>query len=233
MSINKQHPTYLEFIKNEIKSLDFLKDQPYIDSNFYQLANKANILSSGFKRFRKPSQLNNVTFEFECELELMVEKKARRVFIGTIATPKFSLVSYMIAICESERDSNNLIRKFHFDYAIPNKNQEDKPIYHLQYGGEESPILRENSISAAHLFPKISVPRIFSTPVNLALILDMIFCEFVSEETSKIVARDEWRNFIKGNESFLLEPYYLRMKDFFIHKEHSSSRLLRDFQYGR
>lgn len=232
MSINQNHPSYERFIKNEIKTLDFIKDQSFLENSFLNLTSTAKMFSDGFRGI-KPKDLKSKPLDFECELELLVEKKPRRVFIGAKATPGFSHVSYMLAICESNQNNKELIRKFHFDYAIKVKKQADKPIYHLQYGGEESPMLSKEGISANKLHPKISAPRLFSPPINLALILDMIFSEFESAETVKIIMKPEWTDFIKFNEDFLLRPYYARVRDFFEHKEHSSGRLLRDFCYGR
>ena len=215
---------------NEIKTLGFIRKQTYLADNF-DLVSKAETFFSGFQGI-KNRHIGSKDFIFECELEMIVEGKPRRILLGANVRASFSMVSYMLAICESDKDNLNLIRKFHFDYALPRKGESDKPIYHLQYGGEDSNFLVEKEISVDHLYPKVSSPRILCMPINLALVLDMIFCEFSSERTAKIIANPEWKKFIKTNESFILEPFFTRVKEF-IGNEHSSSRLLRDFCYGR
>jgi hypothetical protein len=229
MSVFDKHPKYTDFISNEIKTLGFIRNQEYLATN-NDLISKADTL---FQMYRgiKSKHIKNKDFQFECELELIVESKKRRVFLGANVKSNFSVVSYMLAICESNEKDQNLIRKFHFDFALPKKGQSPKPVYHIQYGGVESKLMSENSISAAPLFPKISNPRLYGVPVNLAIVLDITFCEFESDETAKIVKNPQWKEFIKNNESFILRPYYERMKEF-ISNGHSSNRLMRDFYYG-
>ncbi|MEQ9403866.1 MAG: hypothetical protein RIM99_09790 [Cyclobacteriaceae bacterium] len=229
MSVYGKHPTYKDFIKNEINTLGFIRNQSFLAHN-YDLISKAETLYSGYRAI-KDKHIKNKDFSFECELELTVETKKRRVFLGANVKVDFSMVSYMLAICESDGEDKNLIRKFHFDFAIPKKGESNKPVYHLQYGGEESNLLAVNEISSDGLHPKISSPRIYSMPVNLALVLDIIFCEFSSVETTKITDDPKWKQFIKMNESFILEPFFNRVKEF-LGNGHSSTKLIRDFYYG-
>ncbi len=229
MSVFAKHPKYIDFINNEIKTLGFIRNQEYL-ATYSDLVTKADTLYNIYQGV-KPRHIKTQDFQFECELELVVESRRRRVFLGANVKTNYSAVSYMLAVCESNNDNQNLIRKFHFDYAPPIKGQPPKPVYHIQYGGVESNLLNENEISANHLYPKISSPRLYGVPINLALVLDITFCEFESDETAKIVKNPQWKEFIKSNESFILKPYYERMKEF-VSNGHSSTRLMRDFYYG-
>ena len=124
------------------------------------------------------------------------------------------------------------MRKFHFDYAPKKALEDKKPIYHLQYGGKATPMMKELEVEDDQILPWLSSPRIISIPVNLALLLDMVFCEFSSEVTNGITERREWRDFIKYNEELILCPFYGRVNQF-LTSEHKFDFLLRDFYYGK
>ena len=156
----------------------------------------------------------------------------RRIVIEAQIKHNFSLVSYVLSICENNEPPFHLIRKFHFDYAIPNPKEDPKPVYHIQYGGELSPQLETLEIDVAEMQPWLSTPRIRFYPFNLALLLDMVFNEFRSDETVSIVERSEWRDFIKTNEEIVLKPFYEGVANF-LNGSHSSNYLLRDFYYGK
>ena len=70
------------------------------------------------------------------------------------------------------------MRKFHFDFAPVVDKNDRKPVYHLQYGGKPTPRMKELNVDDEHILPWLSSPRINSTPINLALLLDMIFRPF-------------------------------------------------------
>src|SRR5207244_3451675 len=72
-----------------------------------------------------------------------------------------------------------ILRKFHFDVAVANGKPSGRlqrhPRFHLQYCGEMVPYMARIGLSTAQLdqlHPKMSEPRIFYTPMSLALMLD-------------------------------------------------------------
>jgi len=231
MSINAKHPEYIEFLTNELKTLKILMDNSYIKSNLSSLQNSASQTYYKYKAI-KSQTLKNQIFDFHCVLDLYIERKLKKVVVEAKIIPDFSFATYVLAICKLESSYCSLIRKFHFDYAPPITGQNKKPVYHLQYGGKLSPKLKEMVISVDQLNPWLSAPRINSTPINLALLLDMVFSEFVSEITHCIKERSEWRELIKNDEDFILKPFYKGV-DHFLNSEHSSNYLLKDFYYGR
>jgi len=232
MSIHLKHPTYIDFVRNEQKTLNFLFNSTQVNTHFPKLSGNA---SAFFYRYKglTDTALKKSQFEFSCNFDILVEKVSRRVVVESIVTPDFSMVSYMLGICETDADPLSMIRKFHFDYAIPNKDSSKwpKPVYHLQYGGEQSKGLEALKIDISGLHPKISSPRISYGPINLAILFDMIFFEFRTEETIGIVERSEWRDLMKNNEDIILKPFY-EVMDKFIKTDHKSSFLIRDFNYG-
>ena len=230
MIINKGHPKYIKFIKKELKTLEFLCNNSFISNPFVELSRDAYNLVNNSPN--KEKHLASLPFTFQSNFEIEIQGKVKKLIIGANVTPNFSIATYLLAICNLEDNDTRLIRKFHFDYAIQSNNDEEpKPIYHLQYGGKESPLLTSLNIKGDHLHPWLSLPRIIYSPINLALFLDMIFCEFRNDTTIKICRREEWREFIKENEDFILCPFYLQFAEFIKHK-HSSEHLVRDYYYG-
>jgi hypothetical protein len=233
MKINKEHPEYVKFIKNEFKTLAFIKDQPYLVDSFPDLIYEAyNTYNINEKRINNHRTVVNSILNFEAKITLPIDGIKRQIFIGANVNCNFSHVSYMLAFCESDEDNSKLIRKFHFDYEI-NTSKSPKPVYHLQYGGELTPLMIDLQVKEENLITWLSIPRINHTPINLALLLDFIFVEFESPITSDIIGRSEWRDLIKDNEEFILKDYYKTIYNFFNSREYSSKNLFRDFSYGK
>jgi hypothetical protein len=225
-----QYPNYLDFIKNERKTLNFLANSTFIKKSFSELSDSAELSFYDLKI--KDQILRKHEFSFGCNFDIKIESNIRRIALEALILPNFSLVSYVLSICENNEAPLRVIRKFHFDYAIPNIHEEPKPVYHIQYGGETSPQILALNIDIAELQPWLSTPRIRFYPINLALLLDMVFNEFRSDETVGIVERSEWRDFIKSNEEIILKPFYAGVARF-LNGDHKSKYLLRDFYYGR
>ncbi len=230
MSIDQKQITSAEFIKNEVKTLGFLKAQPFVANCFPELSAEADIIYNLYiGRYRKSTPTE---FRFGCELKIEIENENRSLFIEAKVLQDYSPATYALSMCDSDGEQKNLIRKFHFDYdPQSNSTTDKKPKYHLQYGGKATPKLLENDISAECLHDWLSVPRLPIIPVNLALLLDIVFNEFPSEVTKKVSENSEWRDMIKTNEDKILLPYFESVRQFISHN-HKSAYLFRDFVYG-
>jgi len=232
MKINKDHPEYVKFIKNELNTLRFLKDQAFIINDFNELNCAADQCYSQFNgRIKNNKNVEKFNFEFEANFNMPIEEKSRQVFIGANINSNYSQVSYMLAFCESDELYSNLIRKYHFDYEI-NNGKTKKPTYHFQFGGKLTPLMNSSNVKDEYIQSWLSIPRINYTPINLALLLDLIFVEFKSQSTVGVTERSEWRDFVKMNEDFMLKDYYKTVNSFFSGGEHTSKKLFRDFSYG-
>ncbi len=231
MSIFNNHLKYQEFVSNEIKSLGFIQNLSTISQNYPRLSSQASINCGIYKGHLKNMGYDELSFEFQCEFQLVIEKKLHNIVLEAVVKPEFALASYSFAICSINNNIDHILRKFHFDFAVPLPNQQTKPIYHLQYGGDK---LYSKNICVDHLYPWLSNPRLFSTPMNLAILLDLVFFEFKNEniEAHKLVERKEWRDFITENENKILKPFYKTITEFF-RSDHKSDYLLRDFYYGK
>lgn len=239
MGISANHLSYSDFVKNEIKTLGVIQGLTSLVSSFPILSSNASTFFNVYKNKGKRSKTikNNKhiidhPFKFNSELELDIEGKRKKIIIEVLVQPNFSEVTYQLIILELEGVLPTLMRKFHFDFAPYVKASDKQPVYHLQYGGHATPKMVEKEIEDSHILPWLSVPRIAIAPMNFALFLDMILCEFKSEATNKISETNEWRQLIKTNEDLLIKCYYERIGNFFT-SNHKSSFLFRDFCYGK
>lgn len=232
MKISESHPSYQNFFKREIKTLRSLQANTGIGKSFRDLSEKSKIYYDTYKN--KKFDMNKNSFQFNCELNLIVEKKERKVFLEAKVEPNFSLVTYALSICDrmDNNGSHTLLRKFHFDFDLNSLKRNDKPIYHIQYGGKPTPMLTELNIDIKDINPWLSSPRINIPPTNLAIMLDVLFTEFPNETTAKIQEDPCWRDLIKTNEEFIFKEYYRGITRFFSN-EHTSNFLFREFYYGK
>jgi len=230
MCIDKQQISSTDFIHNEFLTLGHIKEQSSVRKSFPELCQKADMLYGIFKGASKKSPL--IRFQFDCELKLEIEKRKQILFIEADVRQNYSIATYVLCMCE-DTEQKKLIRKFHFDYDPQgNSSAWNKPKYHLQYGGKATPSLKKNGIPTEDLHDWLSVPRLSFTPINLALFLDLVFNEFPSEATQKVIEKSEWRNMIKTNEDALLVPYFQNIGQF-INAAHKSNYLFREFVYGK
>ncbi len=235
MSINQTHLPFAKFIGNEVATLGVLQGLPHLAENFGNLFTEAFRYYNIYEGKRSQKRLDQTTFEFRCNFDLSIENGIRKFFLECTVSPDFSLTTYMLAICLDDDDETpEIIRKFHFDYAVPQADQTAKPVYHLQYGGKITPNMSEMGINLEKLQPWLSNPRITYTPMSLAILLDSIFFELRDQNkaANELIERDEWRDLIKHNEEAILKPFFQRINGFFS-AHHKSDFLLREFYYGK
>lgn len=232
MSIDREQLNYSDFIKNEVKTLGFLRGFSSLMSEFPALSIQAELF---YNQYKDKQKIENIDFVFDCELEMEIEGRKKNetlVLLEACIRKDFTEATYALSICENKTEPKKLIRKFHFDYdPQTNSNPSKKPKYHLQYGGTATPKIGDHRISIDEVHPWLSVPRLVYAPINLALLLDYIFIEFPSKETNKITEKREWRKLVKSNEETFLKSYYSNLNDF-LNREHTSEYLLREFFYG-
>lgn len=233
MTINDNHPNFFKFIRNEHKTLLFLQNNTFVGSKLNSLYVSAKKAIALFPKL-EDKYLKNFSFLFDCDLEISIENRIRKLIIECQVTPNFDLVNYVVSICDKCDGDYSIMRKFHFDYApLSINDREKKPIYHMQYGGKASPALINLNVNLDSIFPFLSTPRLFHYPVNLAILLDMIFTEFKSEPTEMLIKDDRWKKLIKENEDELLVPYIKNIGRFVTSGNHKNDYLIRDFYYGK
>lgn len=233
MSIHTAHPSPSNFVINEVETLKYLrtwrlvKDFPDLDTAIqYSLPNYKDI-----------KKLEKTAFEFHAEFPIEIQGHNHNMFIESRISQSdkgnFNEATYLLAITGKD-DPAELIRKFHFDHAHPSISTNQRvPIFHLQYGGKLSPKMEKRGLIGKKIDPWLSVPRLIYPPINLAILLDMAFTEFSTEQTAKIIEKSEWRNLIWKNEKFILRGYYTGISDHCNSASYSAKKLIRDFCYGQ
>lgn len=232
MKSNDSHPQILDFKKNEVQTLEHLRNRkcfrryPDLDTKIqYTLAN-----------YKTPVQIEQNDFIFHAEVGMTIQKHPHKMYIeARIAqiNGTYGEATYSLSIASKE-DQNQLIRKFHFDHAHPSiKTTQPVPIFHLQYGGKLSPKMQELKLTDEKLDHWLSVPRLNYPPVNLAILLDIAFKECATEDTAKVTETSEWRNLVYKNEQFILRGYYQGVNNFFNSPNYGPKNLVRDFFYNK
>lgn len=230
MTIAQNYPTFSEFWKNEIKTLEYLQSRTLL-KDYSELANSINMSYNEYFSKRKKNEIFD--FKFHCSFTMEIENHLHEVIIGANVLANYAECSYFLAIVGKDEDSDKLIRKFHFDYAAPvNDTRQKVPVFHLQYGGQLSPKTGESGKKGDKLDTWLSLPRLNFFPINLALLLDTMFCEFRTVDTHKIVEDNDWRSLIYDNELLLTRNYFNNIYNHLNSQNHKKGNLLRDFCYG-
>ncbi|WP_293742424.1 hypothetical protein [uncultured Pedobacter sp.] len=228
MKIFDNYPQSTEFKQNELKTLEYIKNFGLIKSPFEELAYS---IEENFSIYTG-TDLAKFPFQLHIDFLMEVEEEIHRIIIGANIQGETDINSYFLAMCDKEE--KQLIRKFHFDFALPGTGESQSvPTFHLQYGGKSTQSIIEKNIGDEKLDHWLSLPRLNFTPMNLALLLDMVFCEFSTDDTRKVYEHPNWRSLIIKNEKFLYENYIKNLYNHISSQKYTKSYLLRDFYYGK
>jgi hypothetical protein len=83
----------------------------------------------------------------------------------------------------------------------------------MQYCGEMLPYLKRLGLREAQLnqlHPWLSEPRVFHSPMSLALMLDMSLGEFPDADSTKFRSSAEWKGIVREHEDLMLRPFFER-----------------------
>ncbi len=220
-----------EYFKCEQKTLEFLTNNPYCNEHHFNLATDAR--NTTYKHQYSKRQL--ACLSFESKLNIEIEKKEALAHIGfTIKTEEHNRKNfYDVTHCLTIIKEDLILRKFHFDYVPPGRSpkKQKQPRYHLQYGGELTPMLKKMGVDDKAIFTKLSEPRIIFQPMTLALLINLVLKEFPDLKNVKLLESNEWRGLVRKNEELVLEPYYKSCCQFFQNKS-KSGLFTNDFCYG-
>lgn len=227
--INSSHPTSLQFKNNERDTLQFIHTRGL----FKTLPEIATAVERAYYNCQS-TDFKKRHFSFLANFHLFIEGFARKVIVAGHVEGDFEIASYSLSICGRGEDELNLIRKFHFDYAKPTiKRKQPAPLYHLQYGGELGPVLEALNITDTYMNNWLSLPRLNFTPINLALLFDILLNEFQNADILNIIQDSKWRELIRKNEEFLVRQYYKSISEHIFSAKFKQDKLLiRDFFYG-
>ncbi len=217
-------PSPSALLKSETKVLEYLKDNPYINERHPDFARQA---SDWYQRNRKSKR----NFQFASHLDIWhtemggrqrssSQRSNIRLILASLVQingPKdYGNITHCLSVIRLRaRNEFTILRKFHFDVTVRNKEPtgllQNHPRFHLQYCGEMLPYmsqmgLREGQLDQLH--PWLSEPRIFYTPMSLALMLDMSLREFPDAASAKFRSTGEWRGIVREHEALMLSPFF-------------------------
>jgi hypothetical protein len=222
--------TSLKFKQNEIKTLEYISTRGFFVSDYSELDFAINSTLSKYQSFK--TGMKKFDFSFVSDFDIAIEGKTHRVIIHADVSGDYDFVSYSLGISHKD-DPEILVRRFHFDYDHKKKRAKQKAfISHLQYGGIGGAGSSGTKFKTTNIEPKLSVPRFNFPPINMALLLDIVFCEFENESTKKIIENPDWRSLIKDNEIFILKQYYGSISNHIDSPRHRKESLVRDICYA-
>lgn len=215
--------------RNEFETLQSISNRGFFDNDFPELA---TAITSTFGKYKEDyKKKRDFDFLFASDFDLTFQKTKYKIILHAEAIGDYQLTTYSLGICKGK--SCHMIRRFHFDYVHTNGGKKQKvPVSHLQYGGKGGNGVNGNAYSTQKLANWLSEPRLYYPPINLALLLDIAFCEFHTPETKKIVEDPDWRKLIMDNEKFALKHYYDTLSTNIGDARHKPNNLLRDIYYG-
>lgn len=101
----------------------------------------------------------------------------------------------------------HIVRRFHFDIDS-SQNGQDRPISHIQYGGNIQDIQKGDA--EYHLISSIDLPRIPSIPLDVIQVINFFMLQFENELTKKFQA-PAWRNIVVSNDEIWKKYYFDNM----------------------
>lgn len=217
------YPKPADLVRNEVKVLEYLRHNPYINQVHSDFARHAN-------HYYQRSRSAKNGFEFASHLDLWHTAIGGKRQAGARANIRLALaslvevesaneygnISHCLAVLRRRANGKyTILRKFHFDVSVGNEKPGGRlqrhPRFHLQYCGEMVPYMKGLGLSdtqLSQLHPWLSEPRLFYTPMSLALMLDMSLREFPDSDSAKFRATGEWRGIVHEHESAMLSPFF-------------------------
>jgi len=218
------YPRPSALIKSETKALAYVMTNSYIKEVHADFARHA---SAYYQRSRRSTK----GFEFASHLDIwhtemggrQQSSKQRaniRIILASLVQlngpQDYGNITHCLSVLRLRAGGQyTLLRKFHFDVAVGNKKVGGRlqrhPRFHLQYCGEMVPYMSKMGLRTGQLdqlHPWLSEPRIFYTPMSLALMLDMSLREFPDPESAKFRSTGEWRGIVREHESLMLRPFF-------------------------
>ncbi|MFQ2509634.1 hypothetical protein ACK31R_17495 [Aeromonas caviae] len=114
-------------------------------------------------------------------------------------------ISFGTGSIESSRQ--HIIRRFHFDIDS-NQKRSDRPISHIQYGGNIKD--SQKGESSYHLISSIDLPRIPSIPLDIIQVMNFVMLQFENNLT-KTFQTPAWRNIVVNNDKIWKKFYFEKL----------------------
>jgi hypothetical protein len=224
MNLNDFYPNPSEMVENEIRTVKFLSEDSFIKKyerfhgeskrsyEQYRSRGRGFLFASHFELFHSgmpgTKKLQRFRVNQTSNVRLIISALIEQNDDGS-----YGNISYALAVCRLRSKRSMILRKFHFDIVANTSGarRQPHPISHLQYCGEPLPIMdklgyRVEQLSQLHT--KMREPRLFFSPMSLALLLELTVREFGDQKFREFLLKRDWRNLVRENEALLLKPFY-------------------------
>ena len=224
-----QYPAPDVLLEMELETVEFLRGDSQVSSDFPDLAAKASLVILATKKpprllvFGSHMLLNDPEDGLRIDIGVTIEAAERR--------SKYQNLSYFFAVSRAEDEFQKVMRKMHFDHAPCNlEARTAHPFSHIQYAGTLAPCMREagfTDASISHMNPDFEGPRIPCPPISLAMLIHLLLREFPDTNGTKLIERSDWRSLVRRNEELLLKDFHWSCW----HQIHVGKRLISDLFY--
>ena len=178
-----------ELLKLDQKLIDYLKGRTAV-------ASIASSARDSYYKITKNGYKFDATWSAADEFDITI---AGQMEIDS--KKQLTFLSYVFCVSRE----GYLLRKFHYDYE--GGRGKNKPLFHLQYGGNPLPNL-DGYGGNDFLISWLSEPRLFYTPMSLVLVLEQAFLEFPDDKTEKIRKDPNWKGHLLDAQRTVLAPYF-------------------------
>lgn len=208
-------PTQEEYYDLERKTVQRLNAWTVLSRNeFCEARLHVNQLKG--KLEKREHQNNCIDFTFPFDTRLENKGKWQRVKLHAeirFASGRLESDIFTVEIFgeKGSKDEHNVIRRIHFDVAIPyvEKNKVEHPVYHVQFAGKS----RDSMSDELKEQKQFSFPRIPYRPLSIALFVDMAIRELGTVDLKAMIKNGNWRSVVRKSEDLMLAPFFSNLKD--------------------
>lgn len=197
----------------DYKFLEFCRQDATVASKYPELCAEAGRASVYYREHNKEPIV------FESFLELYDESNNKDYILFFGVTQKSDTngdltdINYHFCKClKEECDTSPVVRKYHFDSISANKAvKKPHPLVHIQYAGKPTKLMEEKGFCVEKMkgmYPKIEGPRLPFMPMTLCILVNLIFKEYPTESSIKIMENNYWRAILYDCETSIIKTYY-------------------------
>lgn len=212
-----------------MKLFNFLSSEPKLSPIFQKdigsLRNNTRVLASSSKIEIVEIQLPCFEIQLKNSIKCGSETDSFLSIGGRVKFSKKGLLDQSISACisitpyedinksdnyctpEMSAATKHIIRRFHFDIDST-QTQGDRPISHIQYGGNISEAQKGNA--EYRLISPLDIPRIPSIPLDIVQVINFLMHQF-NNDASLLFSMPAWRAIVIENDVIWKNHYFEKL----------------------
>jgi hypothetical protein len=232
-----------ELVDIELKLLRFITSTPLFQNNFDSFGELYKQCQNCLEKqpLANLKKRDSIDFNFNSHFSLVNVKNERTFFcigaqiIGTKSQENgrkfyfnWQKVTYSLEVLKGHEVGNLKIeKKLHFDFQPYDSAR--IPIFHFQINGGKTEYLKELCLNPSSFPHTDNEPRFHSMPMNLSLMLALIFNDYSNDLTKRIIHRSDWTGVLKLTENKILLPFFTNCGQFLQNKK---AGFIMNYLYG-